>query len=120
MSSNKKKQKTKDEPAFIKDGMETKEIRDIVQDIVLNIEENKNKMKHDEIISNLKNTINNIDFFEKRYPMLYKMVVQEEGFNYQSLEYFLKMREDIVQNKMTSEDASIKVGQEWFDKFYKK
>ena len=48
------------------------------------------------------------------------MVVQEEGFEYQNLEYFLKMRENIVQNKMTSEDASIKVGQEWFDKFYKK
>jgi hypothetical protein len=118
--SNKKKQKTKDNPSFIKDGMETDEIRDIVQEIMLNIEENRNKMSHEAIISNLKNNINNIDFFEKRYPMLYKMVVQEEGFEYQNLEYFLKMRENIVQNKMTSEDASIKVGQEWFDKFYKK
>ncbi|NDB56038.1 hypothetical protein EB155_08590, partial [archaeon] len=58
-------------------------------------------------------------FFEKRYPMLYQMVTKEEGFEYQSLEYFLKMREGIIQNQMTTDEASKIVGQQWFDKYCK-
>ena len=52
--------------------------------------------------------------------MLYAMVTKEEGFEYSSLEYFLEMREKIVNNQLTSEQASKVVGQVWFDKYYKK
>jgi hypothetical protein len=52
--------------------------------------------------------------------MLFDMVTKKEGFNYESLEYFLSMRDKIIQNELTSEDASKQVGQEWFDKYYKK
>jgi hypothetical protein len=48
------------------------------------------------------------------------MVTKEEGFEYSSLEYFLEMREKIVNNQLTSEQASKVVGQVWFDKYYKK
>jgi len=51
--------------------------------------------------------------------MLYQMVTKEEGFEYQSLEYFLKMREGIIQNQMTTDEASKIVGQLWFDKYCK-
>ena len=119
MGRKDKKQKTHDDHDFVKDGMETNEIRNIVQDIMLYIEENRNKMEFKDIIATLKDNIDRIEFFEKRYPMLYQMVTKEEGFEYQSLEYFLKMREGIIQNQMTTDEASKIVGQQWFDKYCK-
>jgi hypothetical protein len=119
MGRKDKKQKTHDDHDFVKDGMETNEIRNVVQDIMLYIEENRNKMEFKEIIASLKDNINRVEFFEKRYPMLYQMVTKEEGFEYQSLEYFLKMREGIIQNQMTTDEASKIVGQQWFDKYCK-
>ena len=119
MGRKDKKQKIHDDHDFVKDGMETNEIRNVVQDIMLYIEENRNKMEFKEIIASLKDNINRVEFFEKRYPMLYQMVTKEEGFEYQSLEYFLKMREGIIQNQMTTDEASKIVGQLWFDKYCK-
>jgi polyhydroxyalkanoate synthesis regulator phasin len=119
MGRKDKKQKTKDDHDFVKDGMETNEIRNVVQDIMLYIEEKRNKMEFKDIITSLKDNINRVEFFEKRYPMLYQMVTKEEGFEYQSLEYFLKMREGIIQNQMTTDEASKIVGQLWFDKYCK-
>lgn len=119
MGRKDKKQKTHDDHDFVKDGMETNEIRNVVQDIMLYIEENRNKMEFKEIIASLKDNIDRVEFFEKRYPMLYQMVTKEEGFEYQSLEYFLKMREGIIQNQMTTDEASKIVGQQWFDKYCK-
>mgnify|MGYP001234391207 FL=1 len=119
MGRKDKKQKTQDDHAFVKDGMETNEIRTIVQDIMLYIEEQRNKMEFKDIIVSLKDNIKKVEFFEQRYPMLYQMVTKEEGFEYQSLEYFLKMREGIIQNQMTSDDASKIVGQQWYDKYCK-
>jgi hypothetical protein len=119
MGRKDKKQKTHDDHDFVKDGMETNEIRNVVQDIMLYIEENRNKMEFKEIIASLKDNIDRVEFFEKRYPMLYQMVTKEDGFEYQSLEYFLKMREGIIQNQMTTDEASKIVGQQWFDKYCK-
>ena len=119
MGKKDKKQKTHDEHDFVKDGMETNEIRNVVQDIMLYIEENRNKMEFKEIIASLKDNIDRVEFFEKRYPMLYQMVTKEDGFEYQSLEYFFKMREGIIQNQMTTDEASKIVGQQWFDKYCK-
>jgi hypothetical protein len=119
MGRKDKKQKTHDDHNFVKDGMETNEIRNVVQDIMLYIEENRNKMEFKDIIATLKDNIDRVEFFEKRYPMLYQMVTKEEGFEYQSLEYFLKMREGIIQNQMTTDEASKIVGQQWFDKYCK-
>lgn len=119
MGRKDKKQKTQDDHGFIKDGMETDEIRNIVQDIMLYIEENRNKMEYKMVLESIKENVEKIKFFEMRYPMLYEMVTNEGGFNYQNLEYFLKMRENIVHNKISSDEASKVVGQVWFDKFYK-
>jgi len=117
MSTGIKKRKVAD---FVKDGMETADIRAMVQDIVLYTTENKTKYSsHDELLNEMKKSIEGILFFEERYPMLYAMVTKEEGFEYSSLEYFLEMREKIVNNKLTSEQASKVVGQVWFDKYYK-
>ncbi len=84
----------------------------MVQDIVLYMTENKTKYSsHDELLKEMKNSIEGILFFEERYPMLYAMVTKEEGFEYSSLEYFLGMRDKIINNKLSSEQAS-KVGRE--------
>ena len=120
MGKKDKRQKTSDNHDFVKDGMETNEIKTIVQDIMLYIEENRNKMEFKDIINSLKDNINGVEFFEQRYPLLYEMVTREQGFEYRSLEYFLSMRENIIQNKITSEDASKVVGQVWFYKYCKK
>ena len=119
MGRKDKKQKTQDDHIFVKDGMETDEIRTMVQDIMLYIEAQRNKMEFKDTIVSLKDNIAKVEFFEQRYPMLYQMVTKEEGFEYQSLEYFLKMREGIIQNQMTSDDASKIVGQQWYDKYCK-
>jgi hypothetical protein len=114
-----KKPKHKDDHDFVKDGMETGEIRSVVQDIMLYIEENKNKYSHQDMLANLKTDIKRVAFFEERYPMLYQMVTKEEGFEYKSLEYFLQMRENIIKEKITTEEASKEIGQTWFNKYCK-
>ena len=117
MSSERKKRKVAD---FVKDGMETEDIKIMVQDIMLFMTENKTKCgSHKELLKQLKKSIEGILFFEERYPMLYSMVTKEEGFEYSSLEYFLQMREKIINNQLSSEQASKEVGQVWFDKYYK-
>ena len=117
MSTERKRRKVAD---FVKDGMETADIKTMVQDIVLYMTENKTKYSsHNELLNEMKNSIEGILFFEERYPMLYAMVTKEEGFEYSSLEYFLGMRDKIINNKLSSEQASKEVGQVWFDKYYK-
>jgi hypothetical protein len=119
---NNKKQKLDNTlPDFVRDGLDTKEIRDIVQDIMIIIQNNKNKSTHEEIINNIKNSNDvRIKLFIERYPMLFDMVTKKEGFDYSSFEYFLTMRDKIIKKELTSDDASKHVGQEWFDKYYKK
>ena len=120
---NNKKQKLDNTlPDFVSDGLDTKEIRDIVQDIMIIIENNRNKATHEEIINNIKNSSNDvkIKLFIERYPMLFDMVTKKEGFDYSSFEYFLTMRDKIIKKELTSDDASKHVGQVWFDKYYKK
>ena len=55
-------------------------------------------------------------FFSTRYPMLYEISIRKDDFDWNSLNYFLSMRTKIIEDKITSENASIKVGKEWFDK----
>jgi hypothetical protein len=119
---NNKKQKLDNTlPDFVSDGLDTKEIRDIVQDIMIIIQNNKNKSTHEEIINNIKNSNDaRIKLFIERYPMLFDMVTKKEGFDYSSFEYFLTMRDKIIKKELTSDDASKHVGQVWFDKYYKK
>jgi hypothetical protein len=119
---NNKKQKLDNTlPDFVRDGLDTKEIRDIVQDIMIIIQNNKNKSTHEEIINNIKNSNDaRIKLFIERYPMLFDMVTKKEGFDYSSFEYFLTMRDKIIKKELTSDDASKHVGQVWFDKYYKK
>ena len=114
-----KRVKHGDTEDFVKDGMTTEDIKNIVQDIMLYLVEHKGKNTHQDNLNNYKIINGKVAFFLERYPLLYEMVTREEGFDYSNFEYFLKMREDIVKKKITSENASKEVGQTSFDKYCK-
>jgi len=115
-----KKANTGSVPDFLSDGLDNKTICDIVQDIMAIIHDNKGKTApHSEIVNKISSD-DKFKFFIERYPMLFDMVTKETGFEYSSLEYFLSMREEIIKQRITSEEASKQVGQVWFDKYYKK
>jgi hypothetical protein len=114
-----KKPHTDGTPDFLSDGLDNKAICDIVQDIMAILHENKGKRPHSETVEKI-NQEDKFKFFIERYPMLFDMVTKETGFDYSSLEYFLSMREEIIKQRITSEEASKQVGQVWFDKYYKK
>lgn len=97
---------------FIEDGMTTADIRQSVQTIRLYIEKG-GATSLDDRITKLK-----IDheFFANRYPMLFDMCVRPD-FDFANLNYFLQKRDEIVENKVTVDDASKQIGQEWFDKY---
>lgn len=69
------------------------------------------------------NTENKVKFlqgqlsaFYERYPMLFDMATRDD-FNFENLNFFLRMREKIIDDKMTAEEASKQVGKIWFDKY---
>ncbi len=100
---------------FIKDGMTNEQIVETIKAVrkrnqeadirVLNEMDKYNKLKEE------------FEFFSDRYPMLFDMSTREGEFDWSSLNYFLNMRNRIINNQMSSEEASQKVGKEWFDKF---
>lgn len=97
---------------FVQDGLSTADIRKTVQNIRECIEKAGNVSSEDRI----KKLKAEHAFFVERYPMLFEMAVQKQ-FNHDHLNYFLNMREKIIQDKISSEEASKQVGKEWFDKF---
>lgn len=101
--------------SFIEDGLTNEAIITQIQNIIKRKEDDDIKnLDEFNIYSKLKSEF---ELFENRYPMLFEMSTRKEDFDWDALNYFLKMRNKILENKMTSEEASIKVGQEWFDKF---
>jgi hypothetical protein len=96
---------------FIKDGMTNDDIIATLKKI-RSVVENKNI--NDEIIDKLKKEY---DLFSNRYPVLFELATRNDApFNWEYLQYFLNMREKIVKDEITSEKASVVVGEEWFKK----
>lgn len=108
-----KKPKTNDKD-FVKDGLQTQEIRNVIKDIRDYMANNIKKQKYEDIVSKLKT---DYEFFATRYPMLFNMATKKDDFDYNSLEYFLNMRDRIISNEMTADQASVQVGEEWFKKY---
>jgi hypothetical protein len=110
---------------FLKDGLDNKEITDLVQDIMKIIHDNKclvaphSPLSHASVVHNITED-DKFKFFIERYPMLFDMVTKETGFDYSFFEYFLSKRETIIKKKETSEEVHKQVGQEMFDLYYKK
>lgn len=101
---------------FIKDGLETPEIVNIIKKIRKIIESGGSLSYEDK----LKQIEEEYASFIERYPMLYDMASRNETFDWTSFNYFLYMREKIIKDELTSEKASVIVGQQWYDKYNKK
>jgi hypothetical protein len=107
-----KKQKTNDKD-FVKDGLSTEDIKKTVKDIRFTIE--YSKVKDSALVDKLKN---DYEFFSTRYPMLFDMAIRFDKFDYESFEYMINMREKVINDALSSKEASEKVGKEWFDKYH--
>ena len=77
--NNKKAKMNNGVPDFVSDGLDTNDIRNIVQDIMIIIQNNKNKMKHEDIINNIKTQEARFITFADRYPMLFNMITVSSG-----------------------------------------
>ncbi len=97
---------------FVNDGMTTMDIKKTIQHIRAYIEKPGNASLDDRV----KKLREDHTFFVERYPMLFEMCTKPD-FNFQYLNYFLNKRDEIINDKISSEDASKIVGQEWFNKF---
>jgi hypothetical protein len=103
---------------FIEDGLTNDGIIEVIKKI-------RDRLKDDDIrkIKEMDRYIKlkeEFSFFSNRYPMLYELSIRNEDFDWKSLDYMLNMRNRIINDDMTSEDASVKVGQDWFNKYCKK
>ena len=95
---------------FEKDGLENEEIVKIIQEIRNKIDNNPNV----DITESLKT---DYVFFVERYPILFDIASRtSEPFNWEYLNYFLSMRTKIITDELTSDKASVIIGQEWFNK----
>lgn len=104
---------TKIEKDFIKDGLSNDKIFEIIK----KIREVIDKDYSDEIVENLKKEH---EFFYTRYPILFDIATRGgEEFKWDYLEYFLNMRTKIINDELTSDKASVIVGEEWFAKHVK-
>lgn len=104
---------TKTQKDFIKDGLDN----DNIIEIIRKIREVVDKGCNDEIIEKLKTEH---DFFYTRYPILFDIATRnDEPFNWDYLNYFLNMRTKIINDELTSDKASVIVGEEWFAKHVK-
>ena len=100
---------------FLKDGLTNEELINEINNIIKRKKEISYKDDNDKF-EKLKNEFPK---FAERYLMLFEMVIRDGDFDWNSFNYMINMRNKIINNKMTSEEASKKVGQDWYDKYVK-
>lgn len=97
---------------FMEDGLTNEEIFKIVNNI-------RDVIKRDGINENNKNELKKkYIFFEERYPSLFETVTQKD-FDKNSFEYMMKMREKIINNNTTTDEASKEIGVKFYNKYQK-
>lgn len=100
------------EKDFIKDGMTNDELVITIKEII----KRKNEMVFNDDNDKFEKLKNEFPKFAERYLMLFELVIRNEEFDWKSFDYMIGMRNKIINDEMTSEEASKKVGQVWFDK----
>ena len=101
---------------FVKDGMENDEIIKIVKMIRKSIETDNTSSYEDKINFLQKE----YPSFYERYPILFDIASRKEAFDWNFFNYFMNMRSKIINDELTSEKASVIVGQNAYDKYVKK
>jgi len=104
------------EKNFIKDGLSNEDIIITISKIITRNKEDDIKkledMKRYELLKS------EFSFFSERYPMLFDLATRtDEDFNWTNLNYMLNMRNKIINDEITSENASKIIGNEWFNKY---
>jgi hypothetical protein len=100
---------------FLKDGLTNEEL--IIE--INNIIKRKKEISYKDENEKFEKLKNEFPKFAERYLMLFEMVIRDGDFDWNSFNYMINMRNKIINNKMTSEEASKKVGQDWYDKYVK-
>ncbi len=109
---DRKKRKPENDKGFLNDGLSTADIRKTIDQIRAYLEKGGSTPLEDRVTK----LQSDYPFFVERYPVLFDMAIRPD-FNYEFLNYFLSKRDDIIADRISTDDASRKVGQEWFDRF---
>lgn len=108
-----KTKRDKNNVDFIKDGYTNDELMEKITEIREKYVLNENKLTKDVIEKEIKVKYS---FFNERYPFLFDMILKKD-LDMSTLNYMLKMRNDIVNNNVTFEKASEKIGFDMYDKY---
>ena len=98
---------------FINDGMTNEELVKTINEII----KRKNEMVFNDDNDKFEKLKNEFPKFANRYLMLFELVIRNEEFDWNSFNYMIGMRNKIINDEMTSEDASKRVGEDWFNKY---
>jgi hypothetical protein len=101
---------------FLKDGLTNEELIKNINDII----KRKKEITYIDDNDKFEKLKNEFPSFAERYLMLFEMVIRDGDFDWNSFNYMINMRNKIINDKMTTEEASKKVGQDWYDKYVKK
>lgn len=100
---------------FIKDGYDNNKLFEIIQEM-----RNKYNIDKEDINVETKEKIEKeYNFFHSRYPFLFDMSLKKD-MNFDTLKYMLSLRDNIVKNKISFDDASKKVGQDIYTQYQEK
>lgn len=97
---------------FLDDGLSNDELRKTIKKIREYIEKGGN-VPYEDRVKQLE--LDNV-LFKERYPVLFEMTIREH-FDYKSLNYFLDMRENLINDNITHEELSKKIGKDMFNKY---
>jgi len=110
-----KNKRDKNNVDFVKDGYTNEKLLEVISEI-----RKKYDIENEDITDdNKKDFEKNYKFFIERYPFLSDMSIKKD-IDMNRLYYMLTLRQSIIDNKMSFEDASKKVGNDMFDEYHKK
>jgi hypothetical protein len=96
---------------FVKDGLTNEELIQTIKDIL----KRKKELTYKDDNDKFEKLKTEFPSFAERYLMLFEMVIRDGEFDWNSFNYMINMRNKIINDNMTSEEASAKVGQDWYD-----
>jgi hypothetical protein len=97
---------------FLLDGLTNIQIIDIVQNIRISID------KYGSTENNINSLKIKYSFFEERYTSLFEMVTNDL-YNDKDFHYMMNMRNKIINDQKTNEQASAEIGHKFHDKYQK-
>jgi hypothetical protein len=109
-----KSKRDKENIDFVKDGYTSEKIIEVIKEVREKYNIDKNGITE----TYKKDYEEKYKFFIERYPFLSDMAVKKD-INYDTLYYMLDLRNKIIDNTITFEDASKVIGNDMYDKYQK-